>query len=265
MSAKPASGLSVIVTGAGGGLGKAIASAYLSAGASVAICDVNSERLSGTVSEWASAGHDETRVLALPTDVTDAVAVQALVDAVAVKFGRVDVLVNNAGVLDTFDGAAETTEATWHRVLGVNLTGAFLATSAAVRQMKAQTPAGGSVLNIASLAGQKGFLAGAAYTTSKHGLVGLTKNTAGFYARDGVYCTALLLGSMETNIAEPIMRGELQVNMEGMKRTMEAHPGMSHVPLEDVAKYAVFLTSDRGIAASANGSCVTFARNWPAA
>ena len=90
----------VIVTGAGGGLGKAIATAFLAAGANVAICDVNQGRLSSTEQEWSSAGYKAERFLTTTTDVTNSASVQQLVDDTIAKFGRLDVLVNNAGLMD---------------------------------------------------------------------------------------------------------------------------------------------------------------------
>lgn len=107
----------VIVTGAGGGLGKAIATAFLAAGANVAICDVHQGRLSATEQEWASAGYKADRFLTTTTDVTNVTSVQKLIDDTAAKFGRLDVLVNNAGILDDFSPVGECSpESEWFSI-----------------------------------------------------------------------------------------------------------------------------------------------------
>jgi NAD(P)-dependent dehydrogenase (short-subunit alcohol dehydrogenase family) len=195
-----AKGKVVVVTGAASGLGKAIAAACLAAGASVAICDVNSGRLAETAAEW--EGKHDGRFLASEADVTDESAVEGFFHAAVALFGRVDMLVNNAGVMDSWDPAGTTSMATWERVVGVNLTGAFLCTKFAVQAMEAQPGSGGTVINIGSIACYKGWNGGAAYTVSKHGLLGLTRNTAAWYGEKGIYSICLQVGYMETNIHE---------------------------------------------------------------
>ncbi|KAL1847396.1 hypothetical protein Daus18300_013950 [Diaporthe australafricana] len=265
----------VIVTGAGGGLGKAIATAFLAAGSNVAICDVNPARLAATEQEWAAAGHPSARVLTATTDVTDQASVQSLVDATAARFGRVDVLVNNAGIMDDFSPAAECPPELWARVLAVNLNGPFYATRSAVAQFRKQDEGegegegakegkGGVIINICSVAARSGHSAGAAYTASKHGLLGLSKNTAFAYADRGIYSVAFLLGGMNTSITDAMAKG---INMDFFQKfqvAQEKFDAEKHqVPVENVAKYCVFL-SDRGIAKSANGACLDFTNNWPA-
>lgn len=263
----------VIVTGAGGGLGKAIATAFLAAGSNVAICDVNPARLAATEQEWAAAGHAAEKVLTATTDVADEASVQALVDAAASRFGRVDVLVNNAGIMDDFSPAAECPPELWARVLGVNLNGPFYATRSAVAQFRKQdggeegaggAKGGGVIINICSVAARSGHSAGAAYTASKHGLLGLSKNTAFAYADRGIYSVAFLLGGMNTSITDAMAKG---INMDFFQKFQQAQEKFDadkhQVPVENVAKYCVFL-SDRGIAKSANGACLDFTNNWPA-
>ncbi|KKY36752.1 putative 3-ketoacyl-acyl carrier protein reductase [Diaporthe ampelina] len=255
----------VIVTGGGGGLGKAIATAFLAAGSNVAICDVNQARLAATEQEWLAAGHAAERILTTTTDVTDVASVQALVDSTAARFGRLDLLVNNAGIMDDFSPAAECSPELWARVLGVNLNGPFYATRAAVAQFQKQEAGGGGlIINICSIAARSGHNAGAAYTASKHGMLGLSKNTAFAYADKGIYSIALLLGGMNTNITDAMAKGIntdffQKFEQEQVKFDAEKHC----VPVDNVAKYCVFL-SDRGIAKSANGACLDFMNNWPA-
>lgn len=259
--------LTILITGAGGGLGKATATAFLAAGANVAVCDVNQERIDATTKEWTAAGHDDARILATTTSVTDPAAVQQLVADTVAKFGRLDVLVNNAGILDDFSGVAECSRDLWERVLAVNLHGPFHFSQAAIKQFESQTAGapGGVIVNICSVASKYGYNAGAAYTASKHALLGLSRNTAFNYSDKGIYSIALLLGGMATNVGDGLMRGE--VNQAGFERAQAvvAYDPQKHiVPLDNVAKYIVFL-SDRSIARSANGSAVDFCNNQPAA
>jgi len=254
----------VIVTGAAGGLGRAIATAFLAAGSNVAICDVSQERLTATEQEWLAAGHKAERILTTTTDVADPESVQTLVHSTAARFGRLDLLVNNAGIMDDFAPAAECSPEQWARVLGVNLNGPFNATRSAVAQFQKQDGTGGLIINICSVAAKSGHNAGAAYTASKHGLLGLSKNTAFAYADKGIYSVALILGGMNTNISDAMAKG---INMDFYQKFQQSQAKFDSekhlVPIENVAKYCVFL-SDRGIAKSANGSCLDFTNNWPA-
>lgn len=256
----------MLVTGGAGGLGKVIATAYLEAGANVAVCDVNEERLSAAREELGSGATTE-RFLAVQTDITDEEAVDALAADVVARFGRLDILVNNAGIMDIFDPVGDLTKGRWDKVLAVNLTGSFLCMRAAVRAFEKQQPVGGTIIQIGSAASNLGSCAGAAYTVSKHGVAGLVKNTADFYGDRGIYAVGLMLGGMaETNIADAA-GGFGGFNRDAYARASAAltfKPDEHNVPLRDVAKYCVFL-ADRSIAATANGSCVPFARNWPKA
>lgn len=255
-------GTTVLVTGAGGGLGKVIASTYLDAGANVAICDINDERLSAVKEEFDSTG----RFVAIKTDVTDESAVDSLVSEVVSKFGGLDILVNNAGLMDIFDPIGELKKKTWDNIISVNLTGSFLCMKAAVNAFQKQAPRGGLILQIGSNASYMGFCAGTAYTVSKHGVAALVKSTAGFYGDEGIYAVGLMLGGMvDTNIADSV-GGLGGFNQQGYGKVAAENPFSvgNAVQLKDVAKYCIFL-SDRSIAATANGSCVPFNKNWPKA
>lgn len=265
MASSSVEGKSVIVTGGGGGLGYAIASAYLAEGASVTICDVNKKRLATCEGEWNQLHYG--RFLVQQTDVSDESAVQKLVDAAVAKFGRLDILINNAAIMDVFSPVGACSKEMWDRVLGINLNGPYHATKAAIAQFEKQSPVHGVIISIGSNASKGGFHSGAAYTVSKAGVMALTKNTAGFYGPKGIYSMALLLGGMVgTNIADAFQRG---LNMEMYSRVQGAHTAfdekMHAVPLESIAKYCIFLTSDKEIASSANGSCIDFNKNWPEA
>ncbi|KAH8162032.1 hypothetical protein CIB48_g6211 [Xylaria polymorpha] len=262
-----AAGKTIVVTGGGGGLGKAIASAFLAAGANVAVFDVNAERLAAVAAEWEETYGSANKFLTSQTDITDEAAVEAFFGSAVAKFGRVDMLINNAGVMDKFDAAGTTALDVWNRVIGVNLTGAYLCTKAAVNAFEAQQspPSGGTIINIGSVASVRGLNAGAAYTASKHGLLGLMRNTAGFYGPKKIYSILFLMGGMDTNIIDVLATG---FNEEGMGAMQKSNPGFvvgeTNVQLADVAKYCLFY-SDRAIAEASNGTTVTISKNWPTA
>jgi NAD(P)-dependent dehydrogenase (short-subunit alcohol dehydrogenase family) len=174
-------GTTVLVTGGAGGLGKAISMAYLDAGANVAVCDINEDLLASTRAELEPTG----RFLGVKTDITDETAMQQLVDETVAKFGRLDVLVNNAGIMDRFDPVAELDRQVWDRLLNVNLTGSFLSAKAAVNAFLKQEQ-GGLVIQIGSNASYAGHTSGLAYSVSKHGVQALVKHTASYYGDQGI-------------------------------------------------------------------------------
>lgn len=203
----------VLVTGAGGGLGRAIAEHFLSSGANVVICDINT-KLVDDFKDKLSSAHPK-RILALTSDITSDAALDDLFAQATSTFGHFDIVVNSAGVMDRFDPAGELRRSEWDRVIAVNLTAPTMITQRAVKMFLAHGTKG-TIVNIASIAGYRGFANGVAYTASKHGLIGLTKNTASFYARKGIRCNAIACGGMPTNIANHLIETN-GFNMEGME------------------------------------------------
>jgi NAD(P)-dependent dehydrogenase (short-subunit alcohol dehydrogenase family) len=181
-----------VITGAGSGIGKGIARAFAREGASVVLAGRRRPALEESATEVLGTG---ASALVIPTDVTDEQQVRALFAQALDAFGRVDILVNNAGV---FDGGPleELSLETWQRVLAVNLTGPFLCTREAMRIMKAQ--GGGRILNIGSISAQMARMHSAPYTTTKHGLVGLTKAAALEGRAHGVVVSCLHPGNVAT-------------------------------------------------------------------
>ncbi|KKA27721.1 hypothetical protein TD95_004629 [Thielaviopsis punctulata] len=255
--------LVVVITGGAGGLGKALAVSFLEVGSRVAICDVNDERLSAVSSEWASAYPD--KALAVKTDITDEESVDKFFSQISSTFGRIDMLVNNAGLVDNFDPVGTLKKSVFENIMAVNVTGTYLCSKAAINIMLEQAPSGGTIINIGSVASIRGTAVGAAYVASKHAVVGLTKNTAAFYGSKGIYSLAFLMGGMQTNINEAFTKG---FNEEGMTLMKASNPGSDNldmmVPLEDVTKYCKFF-ADPNMAKASNGSSVTINRNWPVA
>ncbi|KAJ4172964.1 hypothetical protein NW754_003170 [Fusarium falciforme] len=220
MASSATQGITVAVTGDAGGLGKAIAIAFLEAGSNVAICDLNQDQMALMEKEWAK---NNARILVSKTDITDEGAVEEFIDSVVAKFGRLDLVVNNAGIIDNFDPIATTSKASCDKVININLTGTFLTTKSAVNAMQKQLSPGGTIINIGSVASYRGVNGGLAYTVSKHGIVGLTRNTAGYYGDMGINCIALLIGGMDdTNLGDNFHAG---VNQEAMMRIGAVNPG----------------------------------------
>ena len=163
-----------LITGAGSGIGKATALAFIADGFRVALAGRHREALE-EVARAGSAG----QALVHEMDVTDPKAVQALFDATVARFGRLDVLFNNAGVGTPFGvNLEDLTFEQWRKVIDTNLTGAFLCTQQAFRVMKAQEPRGGRIINNGSISAHVPRANSAPYTASKHGMTGLTKSAA---------------------------------------------------------------------------------------
>ncbi|KAJ4183246.1 hypothetical protein NW755_009735 [Fusarium falciforme] len=161
MASSATQGITVAVTGDAGGLGKAIAIAFLEAGSNVAICDLNQDQMALMEKEWAK---NNARILVSKTDITDEGAVEEFIDSVVAKFGRLDLVVNNAGIIDNFDPIATTSKASCDKVININLTGTFLTTKSAVNAMQKQLSPGGTIINIGSVASYRGVNGGLAYT-----------------------------------------------------------------------------------------------------
>lgn len=186
-------GRTAIVTGAGSGIGRATAARLLQEGARVIATDVVPTRLEELAKSLSSE-----QLVTVAGDITSEETVQAVVAAAA---GPVDALANVAGIMDGFLPSAEIDDATWERVLNVNLT-AVMRLTRAVLPLMLQAGAG-SIVNVSSEAGLRGSAAGTAYTTSKHALNGYTKSTAFFYTPKGIRCNAVAPGGVATNIEAP--------------------------------------------------------------
>ncbi|TAK09213.1 MAG: SDR family NAD(P)-dependent oxidoreductase [Candidatus Manganitrophaceae bacterium] len=163
-----------IVTGGSSGIGFAVARMALAEGMRVVISARDKEKLSRALSELEKEAPGKDRVIAIPTDVSIASQVDAMVGETISKWNRIDLLVNNAGVAQ-WSSIEETREADWDRIQAINLKGAFLCTKAVLPAMKRQRS--GYIVNISSLAGKEGMAGVAAYSASKFGLVGLTEST----------------------------------------------------------------------------------------
>lgn len=244
-----------IVTGAGSGMGKAIAMLYAQEGAKVILADINQPHVDAVVDEI-KAQHGEA--IGIVVNVAQKDDVEQMIQTAVSTYGSVDILVNNAGVLDNFTPVGDMSDALWDRLLQINLTGPFQACRAAINIMKDQEH-GGVIINNASVGGLFGARGGAAYVASKHGLVGLTKNIATTYGREGgnIRANAIAPGGVHTNIQSTITAphplGAAAIGDTGRARTAD--------PME-IARVALFLASDDS--SFINGQVIVADGGWTA-
>jgi NAD(P)-dependent dehydrogenase (short-subunit alcohol dehydrogenase family) len=246
-----------VITGAASGMGKAMALRFSAEGAKIVAADWHAESLDALVAEIAAAGGD---VIGVQGDVSKRADAEKIIDEAVATYGRVDVLCNNAGVMDINQGVGELTDEMWERVMGINVNGPMYLSRKAVPLMVAQ--GGGSIVNTASLAGIGGGAAGAAYTVSKHALVGLTRQTAYRYALEGIRCNAMACGAVETNIMQSV--DPTKMDPAGSARC-QAWYGVIPAQLkpEEIASLALFLASDESV--HINGAIIPADGGWSAA
>jgi NAD(P)-dependent dehydrogenase (short-subunit alcohol dehydrogenase family) len=200
-----------LVTGAGSGIGRAVAAGMLVRGYAVVLAGRTRDTLEETVR---SSGAPSARAVCIPADVTSDASVAALFDEVRTRFGRLDVLFNNAGVSAPLASIDELTAEQWRAVVDVNLTGAFLCTRHAFALMKAQHPRGGRIINNGSLAAHVPRPRSAPYAATKHALTGLTKATALDGRAFDIACGQIDIGNAATAMAAAHQAGALQPNGE---------------------------------------------------
>jgi NAD(P)-dependent dehydrogenase (short-subunit alcohol dehydrogenase family) len=203
-----------VVTGAGSGLGQTITRALLGAGWQVALAGRREGALmeSAETADPAIADWPAESALVVPADVTSPPSVAALFEAVERHWGRLDLLVNNAGLFGPAAGIDEIDLADWRQVVDTNLTGAFLCAQHAVRMMKAQTPGGGRIINNGSISAHTPRPNSVAYTATKHAITGLTKSLSLDGRTFGIACGQIDIGNAATELTERFSRGVLQAN-----------------------------------------------------
>lgn len=220
-----------LVTGAARGMGRATADRLLAAGAKVAVNDVNADRIHAVASELGSDA------LAVPADVADPSAIQTMIRTVTDRFGRLDVLVNNAGIVSPTK-FEEIGEQEWLRVLDINVNGTFRCTQAVVPAMKAN--AYGRIVNFSSTAGKNvSTVGGASYTTSKAAVLGLTRAAAKELAPHGITVNAVCPGMIDTDMLRVAWSEEqIQAYVPSIPLGRMGQPA-------EVAELVCFLASDR--------------------
>lgn len=221
-----------IVTGAGTGIGRSTALALLREGYGVALAGRRAEMLGQVVKD---AGPHGARALPVPTDVSSPTAVRGLFARTKERFGRLDLLFNNAGVFPPSVPLEELPFEQWQAAVGVNLTGAFLCMQEAFRLMKNQTPRGGRIINNGSISAHSPRPNSAPYTATKHAVTGLTKAAALDGRKYDIACGQIDIGNAGTEITSAMKKGILQAH-----GTIAVEPIMD---VEDVAKTVVYMDS----------------------
>jgi NAD(P)-dependent dehydrogenase (short-subunit alcohol dehydrogenase family) len=219
-----------LVTGAGTGIGKAVALALMRDGYAVALAGRRADKLDETAAAGRAIG---ARSLAVTADVSDPASVKALFAKIREAFGRLDVLFNNAGIGAPAMPLEDLPLETWKKVVDINLTGMFLCTQEAIRIMKSQTPRGGRIVNNGSISAHTPRPQAVAYTATKHAVTGLTKQTALDCRGHDIACGQIDIGNAGTPLTERMVAGVLQP--DGSKRP---EPRMN---ADDVGKAVVYM------------------------
>ncbi|ENX44753.1 MULTISPECIES: SDR family NAD(P)-dependent oxidoreductase [Acinetobacter] len=229
-----------IITGAASGMGESEAIAFAQQGAKLIIADMNLEQANQVAGKIINAGGE---AFAFQVDVTQFNQLKQLVEFTLEKFGRIDVLLNNAGIFDKYTNSLDTTEELWDRMFAINVKAVFNLSNLVLPKMIEQ--GSGAIINIASIAGLVAQMGGASYTASKHAVIGYTKHLAAVYAKHGIKINAICPGTIRTPMTA---------------KMLETRP-TDKIPLDrfgeasEVAELAIFLASDE--ARFMNGSCIT--------
>lgn len=245
-------GKSVVVTGASSGMGRQIAYDFAKEGATVVAVARRQERLAELAAQVEADGLSG-KILPFVGDVSSRETNDAMIDFAVEQTGKLDVLVNNAGIMDGFEPIGDISDERWEKVFAVNVNGPMYAMRKAVQVMLGQESRG-NIVNVASIGGTNGARAGAAYTASKHALVGMTENTGYMYAHEGIRCNAICPGGVKTEIAGSMM-ADAGINQFGMGRSMAGLDGeIRQAEPEELAAAVLFAASDE--ASFMTGACV---------
>jgi len=232
-----------MITGAGSGVGRSVALAMMKEGYSVVLAGRRQDALDETIALGASFG---AAALAVSTDLANPDAVKNLFAKAKERFGRLDVLFNNAGTNAPPIPIEDLSFEQWQNVLGANLTASFLCTQEAFRIMKDQTPRGGRIINNGSVSAQAPRPNSAPYTATKHAITGLTKSTSLDGRKYDIACGQIDIGNAATNMTQKMSTGVLQANgTVGVEPTMD---------VDNVARAVVFMAS---LSLDANVSTIT--------
>ncbi|MBA3234597.1 MAG: glucose 1-dehydrogenase [Chloroflexi bacterium] len=247
-------GKAVLVTGGALGIGRGIAEAFAAAGASVAIADIDADAARAATTDLAATAQtvptdqprrdEPARIIATHGDVSIAADAGRMVDETVAAFGRLDVLVNNAGIapLEWYARLEDISEAIWDRTIDVNLKGMFLMSRAAIPHLRAAGR--GTIINLASVQGLQSMPRVAAYAASKGGILSLTRAMAMDYAHEGIRAVAICPGTMDSAMVRMMARAEGGDEDANVRRYGAVHPlGRIGTPA-DVGAAAVFLASD---------------------
>ncbi len=244
-----------LVTGASAGMGKAIAELFAQEGATVIALARRIDRLNALAEDAQSRG---AIIVPMQCDICDDKDIEKAVETVSKQYGTIDILVNNAGIMDNMVPLDELSDELWDKVMNVNLTGPMRLTRSVIRLMlKSES---GTIINVASAGGLNGCRAGTAYTASKFGMVGMTKNIGFMYAQKGIRCNAICPGAVETEIAAAGMTAPSQFGLERAMSGMGTNPRNGQAV--EIATVALFLASDDS--SFVNGATIVADGGWTA-
>jgi len=242
-----------LVTGAAYGIGREIAKLFVAEGAKVVASDIVLNELDTLAQEIGDGAASSLKTIG--GDVSVRAEAERMVDAAVEAFGTLDIVVNNAGIVDEFVPVGELEDDLWRKIMAVNLDGPMYICRRALQIMLPKQS--GSIVNVSSVGGLFGGRAGASYTTSKHALVGLTRSIAYHYAKQGIRCNVVCPGGVATNIAvrnpNPLGMERLQTTLPMSTRTAEAI---------ELARTVLFLASDD--ASFVNGEVLVADGGWTA-
>jgi len=231
-------GKSCVVTGGARGIGEGIVRRYVAEGARCVIADIDVEAAEKLAAELGDA------VVFVRTDVTSESDIAAAIDLCVSRYGSLDVMVNNAGVVGVTGPIEETPLEDYERTMSILLTSVFLGTKLALPIMK--KAGGGAIINTSSTAGVQGGLGPHVYTTAKHGVIGLSKSVAVEAAPHGVRVNVLCPGATLSSLTAGLVAGDKDALDEAYERLSSKYPGGKAPRPEDMANAAVFLASDEG-------------------
>lgn len=242
-----------IITGASSGIGRETARLFAKEGAIVIAAARRKDRLEELAKEATGPG----KIIPYQLDVANKDEVETMIDFAVKEFGRLDVLLNNAGIMDEMMPIGELSDELYQQVMDVNVYGPMCAIRRAVNEML--KTGGGVIINTASVASLQGTRAGAAYTASKHAILGITKNTAFMYGDQNIRCNAICPGAVETEVGVHIQNPS---KLGATKAASGAATARRGQPI-DIANVALFLASDlsefvNGVALTADGGWLAY-------
>lgn len=245
-----------IITGATAGMGKAMAKLFSKEGASVVLFARREERLANLVDEITADGG---KAIYCVGDVSKQEDIDAVVKAAIDEFGKIDIAVNNAGIMDNFVTTANISDELWDKVMDVNLTGPMRLYRAVIPKMLENN--GGSLVTVASIGGLYGKVSGTAYTASKHGVIGMAKSTAWMYAKQGIRSNVIAPGGVNTEINASMDPEKMDMAGYGaIAGFIELNPKIGEA--DEIAELALFLASDES--SLVNGAVITADGGWTA-
>jgi NAD(P)-dependent dehydrogenase (short-subunit alcohol dehydrogenase family) len=230
-----------LITGAGSGIGRAVALAFLTEGYQVILTGRREAALREVLG---AAGETGRNGLAIPSDVTDPASVQALFARTRAACGRLDVLFNNAGITAPPVPLEELPVATWNAVVATNLTGAFLCTQEAFRIMKTQDPRGGRIINNGSISAHAPRIRSVAYTATKHAMTGLTKSTSLDGREFDIACGQIDIGNARTELADKLAKSSAAPEpLMDVEHVAQAVLGMARLPLSANVQFMTLMAT----------------------